>query len=78
MTPEQKKAIQALNRLKNFKDTLTEEEYFTLLEFVFAPPSQTQYVPINPTYPTTPIEPWYRVQPYCTTLEDSSGKSATT
>lgn len=75
MTPEQKIAINALNRLK---DTLTDEEYFTLLEFVFAPPTQTQYVPIYPTYPTTPIEPWYKVQPYCTTLENSSGKSATT
>ena len=48
MTEKQKQAISVLNRLQR-KENVTEEEYFTLLEFVMAPPTQTKYVPIYPT-----------------------------
>lgn len=48
MTEKQKQAISVLNRLL-IKENVTEEEFFTLSEFVIAPKTQTKYVPIYPT-----------------------------
>lgn len=63
MTEEQKRAINALNRMRESMTTkdLTEEEYFLLMDFIVKEPTtKIEYVP-QPTIPwTTPdIRPYY-------------------
>jgi hypothetical protein len=60
MTEKQKEAIKILNRVRNSVlrstcgDVITEEEYFTLLEFVIGNESSIQYIPYYPR--TAPLE----------------------
>ena len=67
MTPNQRKAIEILNRLRRSDKTeeyLSEDDYFFLMDFVVS--SQVMYIPytnpyVNP-YPTDtpqPISPYY-------------------
>ena len=77
MTEKQKEAIKILNRVRNSVlrstcgDVITEEEYFTLLEFVIGNESLIQYIPYCPQ--TTPFEgsPTYE-QELKTTCENES------
>lgn len=57
MTDQQKDAIKILNR---FKDSMTNEEYFMLMEFIVENKTETQYVPVLPAPWTSPdIRPFY-------------------
>lgn len=77
MTEKQKEAIKILNRVRNSVlrstcgDVITEEEYFTLLEFVIGNESSIQYIPYHPQ--TIPLvgSPTYE-QEFKTTCENES------
>ena len=82
MTEEQKKAICILNRIKEpviqmgdlmQEAAITEEEYFTLLEFIInGQPQQifTPYVPYTPQVTPWNERPWYMNPVTCSTNED--------
>ena len=57
MTDQQKEAIKILNRVKG---SMTNEEYFMLLEFIVEKQTEIHYVP-QPTIPgiTPDIRPYY-------------------
>ena len=79
MTDEQKQAIKVLNRVR---EKLTDDEYFTMLEFIIEE-KQVTYIP-QPTIPWTtpqplqpyyggtgdPLQPPYRITCELTTLKD--------
>lgn len=55
MTEKQKEAIKILNRIgftetreKGLPFAITEEEYFTLLEFIIGSKNEIQYIPYTP------------------------------
>ena len=63
MTDKQKEAITLLNNLRSpmnpsEKPSITEDEYYTLLEFIIGeqPQPQVTFVPYTPS--TTPSYPW--------------------
>jgi hypothetical protein len=78
MTEKQKEAIKILNRVRNSVlrstcgDVITEEEYFTLLEFVIGNESSIQYIPYYPR--TAPLEgsPIYEQELKITCNEEST------
>lgn len=60
MTDKQKEAILLLNSIKA-KSGMTDEEYFTLMDFIIEAKMEIQYVP-QPTFPWTapqPLQPYY-------------------
>ena len=80
MTEEQKKAICILNRIKEpvikmgdlIQDAaISEDEYFTLLEFIInGQPQQTTFIPYVPPQTTPWVErPWY-MNPVTCSLKD--------
>ena len=60
MTDKQKSAVSILNRLHELRGqggegSLTDEEYFVLMEFVFEPNPQIQYIPFYQPNTFNPI-----------------------
>lgn len=56
MTDKQKNAILTLNRIRDDKG-ISEDEYFTLLEFVIEDKKESiTYIPFQP-YPSLPAQP---------------------
>ena len=66
MTDKQKEAILLLNSIKakpgmDGTAMMTDEEYFTLMDFIIEAKTEIQYVP-QPTFPWTapqPLQPYY-------------------
>lgn len=66
MTPNQRKAIEILNRIKSEKH-LNEDDYFFLMDFIMKD-SQVTYIPyIQSPYIDTlrPLEPYYEFRTTC-------------
>lgn len=61
MTEKQKQAVLLINDLRQ-KQSITNDEYMSLLEFIVNEQQQTQYVPyptpIEPIAPSFPRYPW--------------------
>lgn len=70
MTEKQKEAVKLLNNLRYCGQSLTDDEYFLLMDFVLAEKKQqVTYIPY--VQPSTPLQPYYTgTDPYRVTCEN--------